>query len=266
MTEKTITIPVTGMSCANCALTIERTVRKLAGVKAATVNFATEQVSLSFDPEQVQVEKLVEKIQDAGYGVAKTTVDIPVTGMTCANCAMTIERTLKKKVPGVVNASVNFASERARVEYIPSLTGLDEMIQAIEKAGYGAVRPDDTLEGDDAELQARRAEIRDQTVKFAVGLVFTIPLFILSMGRDFGLFGSLGPRPVGQLALPGARDPGPVLHRVGLLHRGMQEPPKPKRQHGCAGGHGVVGGLSSTPSLCFFFPLSDTMSTSRPRR
>ncbi len=190
MTEKTITIPVTGMSCANCALTIERTVSKLAGVKAATVNFATEQVSLSFDPEQVQVEKLVEKIQDAGYGVAKTTVDIPVTGMTCANCAMTIERTLKKKVPGVVNASVNFASERARVEYIPSLTGLDEMIQAIEKAGYGAVRPDDTLEGDDAELQARRAEIRDQTVKFAVGLVFTIPLFILSMGRDFGVFGS----------------------------------------------------------------------------
>lgn len=189
MTEKNINIPVTGMSCANCALTIERTVKKLPGVKAATVNFATEEASLSFDPDQVQVEKLVEKIQDAGYGVAKATVDIPVTGMTCANCAMTIERTLKKKVPGVVNASVNFASERASVEYIPSLTDIDEMIQAIEKAGYGAIRPDDALEGDDAELQARRAEIRDQTAKFAVGVAFTIPLFILSMGRDFGFFG-----------------------------------------------------------------------------
>jgi Cu+-exporting ATPase len=64
------------------------------------------------------------------------------------------------------------------------------MIQAIERAGYGAIRPDDTLEGDDAELQARRAEIKDQTAKFAVGLVFTIPLFILSMGRDFGLLGA----------------------------------------------------------------------------
>jgi Cu+-exporting ATPase len=190
MADKTINIPVTGMSCANCALAIERTVKKLPGVKAAAVNFATEQASLSFDPDQVQVEKLVEKIQDAGYGVAKATVDIPVTGMTCANCAMTIERTLKKKVPGVVNASVNFASERASVEYIPSLTGIDEMIQAIEKAGYGAIRPDDALEGDDAELQARRAEIKDQTAKFAVGLAFTIPLFILSMGRDFGLFGA----------------------------------------------------------------------------
>jgi Cu+-exporting ATPase len=189
MADKTITIPVTGMSCANCAITIERTVKKVPGVKSATVNFAMEQASLSFDPDLVQVEKLVERILDAGYGVAKATVDIPVTGMTCANCAMTIERTLKKKVPGVVKASVNFASERARVEYIPSLTGLDEMVQAIEKAGYGAIRPDDTLEGDDAELQARRAEIKDQTAKFAVGLVFTIPLFILSMGRDFGLLG-----------------------------------------------------------------------------
>jgi Cu+-exporting ATPase len=190
MADKTINIPVTGMSCANCALAIERTVKKVPGVKAAAVNFATEQASLSFDPDQVQVEALVEKIQDAGYGVAKATVDIPVTGMTCANCAMTIERTLKKKVPGVVNASVNFASERASVEYIPSLTGIDEMIQAIEKAGYGAIRPDDALEGDDAELQARRAEIKDQTAKFAVGLAFTIPLFILSMGRDFGFFGA----------------------------------------------------------------------------
>ena len=120
--------------------------------------------------------------------MAEKSISIPVTGMSCANCALTIERTVKK-VPGVVKASVNFASERASVEYIPSLTDIDEMIQAIEKAGYGAIRPDDALEGDDAELQARRAEIRDQTAKFAVGLAFTIPLFILSMGRDFGFFG-----------------------------------------------------------------------------
>ncbi|MGE5841681.1 MAG: heavy metal translocating P-type ATPase [Deltaproteobacteria bacterium] len=190
MADETITIPVTGMTCANCALTIERTVKKVPGVKAASVNFAAEQASLSFDPDQVRVDTLVAKIRDAGYGVAKATVDIPVTGMTCANCALTIERTLKKKVPGVLNASVNFASEKARVEYIPSMTDLEAMIQAIEKAGYGAIRPDDTLDGEDAELHARKAEIQDQTAKFAVGLAFTVPLFILSMGRDFGLFGS----------------------------------------------------------------------------
>jgi Cu+-exporting ATPase len=121
--------------------------------------------------------------------MAEKNVNIPVTGMTCANCAMTIERTLNKKVPGVLSASVNFASERVLVEYVPTLTNLDEMIAAIEKAGYGAVRPDETADGEDAEAAARRAEIRSQTKKFIIGILFTAPLFFLSMGRDFGLLG-----------------------------------------------------------------------------
>ena len=189
MSEKNVTLPVTGMTCANCALNIERNVKKLPGVKEANVNFAAEQAAISFDTDQINIEDVVKKIQDAGYGVAKATVEFPVTGMTCANCALTIERTLNKKVPGVVQASVNFAAERAHVEYIPSVTDTDEMVAAIEKAGYGAIRPDEALEGEDAELAARRAEIRDQTRKFLVGVVFTAPLFFLSMGRDFGLFG-----------------------------------------------------------------------------
>ena len=195
MTDKSITLPVTGMSCANCAMSIERVVKKVPGVKEARVNFATEQASVSFDPEKVQIQSLLEKIGDAGYGVAKSSVEIPVTGMTCANCAMTIERTLKKKVQGVTNASVNFASERATVEYIPSLTNLEEMIAAIERAGYGAVRPEETLDGEDAEAKARRIEIEDQTRKFLAGIVFTIPLFVLSMGRDFGLLGEWSHQP-----------------------------------------------------------------------
>jgi Cu+-exporting ATPase len=190
MPEKNITIPVTGMTCANCALNVERNVKKLSGVKGANVNFASEQAAIAFDPDQIQVKDLIEKIHDAGYGVAKATAEFPVTGMTCANCAMTIERTLSKKLPGVLNASVNFAAERVLVEYIPAITNVDEMIVVIEKAGYGAIRPDETLEGEDAELAARRAEIKDQTQKFLVGVLFTTPLFFLSMGRDFGLIGS----------------------------------------------------------------------------
>ena len=116
-------------------------------------------------------------------------VTFPVTGMSCVNCAMTIERTLKKKVPGVLNATVNFAAERVVVSYLPSLTGPEEMIAAIEAAGFGAVRPDETG-GEDAELAARNAEIRDQTRKFLVGVVFAAPLFLLSMGRDFGFLGA----------------------------------------------------------------------------
>jgi P-type Cu+ transporter len=189
MAQEQISIPVTGMTCANCAMNIERAVKKLPGVGVVNVNFASEEATVSFDPREVSVQAVIEKIKHAGYGVAQAGAEIPITGMTCANCAMTVERTLKKKVPGIVDASVNFASEKARVSYIPSLTSLDDIVAAVEKAGYGAIRPHEAVDGEDAELQARRAEIRDQTFKFLAGVVFTTPLFIFSMGRDFGLFG-----------------------------------------------------------------------------
>jgi Cu+-exporting ATPase len=86
--------------------------------------------------------------------------ELPITGMTCANCAATIERTLKKKVPGVLDASVNFATEKATVEYDPERVNRDEMAAAIERVGYGVVEAEPGgLE--DAELAAREAEIRD---------------------------------------------------------------------------------------------------------
>ena len=189
MPEKNVTVPVTGMTCANCALNIERNVKKLSGVKEANVNFATEQASITFDPAEIKLEDVAAKIHDAGYGVATATVEFPVTGMTCANCAMNIERALAKKVPGVVQASVNFATERALVEYIPTISSIDEIIAAIEKAGYGALQPDETAGAEDAELAARAAEVKDQTRKFVTGAILTTPLFFLSMGRDVGLLG-----------------------------------------------------------------------------
>jgi P-type Cu+ transporter len=119
--------------------------------------------------------------------MAEEKIIIPVTGMTCANCAMNIERALKK-VPGVTNASVNFASERVSIDYQPKTVTIDGMIAAIEKAGYGAIKPD-LQGGDEAEKIARTAEIKNQTRKFIIGVVFTLPLFILSMGRDFSFLG-----------------------------------------------------------------------------
>ena len=115
-------------------------------------------------------------------------ITLPVIGMTCANCAMNIEKSLKK-VHGVKNANVNFAAEQALVEYIPSITSINDIISAITKAGYGAVHPDDLIDVEDAEQAARKAEIKSQTRKFAVGVLFALPLFLLSMGRDFNLIG-----------------------------------------------------------------------------
>ncbi|UCG19815.1 MAG: cadmium-translocating P-type ATPase [Deltaproteobacteria bacterium] len=189
MASENVTLPITGMTCANCALNIERNLKKLQGVEDTSVNFASEQASVSFDPEQIEVDDLIKKIKDAGYGIATAKIELPITGMTCANCAMNIERTLNKKVPGVVQASVNFASERATVEYLPNLTSVEEIIAAIRMAGFDAILPDEAGEDEDVELRARRAEIAEQTRKFIVGLLFTLPLFLWSMARDFGLLG-----------------------------------------------------------------------------
>ena len=189
MTEHRITLPITGMTCANCAANIERVVKKLDGVEAANVNFAAENAAISFKPGQLQLQNVVEKIEKSGFGVTSTKVEMPVTGMTCANCAANIERTLNKKVAGVLNASVNFASERVQVEYVPGALEIEDIVRAIEKAGFGAIPPEDDSDQEDVEQNARDAEIGDQTRKFLVGVIFALPLFALSMARDFGLIG-----------------------------------------------------------------------------
>ncbi len=189
MSDQKIALPVSGMTCTNCAMNIERGVKKLDGIKDASVNFASEQAVVEFDPKQLGLGEVVKKIEDTGFNVTTAKVELPVTGMTCNNCAMNIERALKKKIPGVINASTNFATERAAVEYIPSMATLADILQVIQDAGYGAVLPDETMDDQDAEQAARDAEIKDQTQKFIVGVLFALPLFIFSMARDFGLIG-----------------------------------------------------------------------------
>ncbi|MBU4345319.1 MAG: heavy metal translocating P-type ATPase [Desulfobacteraceae bacterium] len=190
MTEHKFMFPVTGMTCANCALNIERGVKKMEGIDDVIVNFASSRVVVTFDPKKLEFRDVLKKIRDLGYNVPATRVELPVTGMTCANCAMNIERAVNKNIPGVVKASVNFATEHISIEYVPSISSVDDIISAIEKAGYGIILPDDILKEEDAEEAARNAEIKDQTLKFAVGVLFTIPLFLLSMGRDFDLLGT----------------------------------------------------------------------------
>ncbi len=189
MTYQKISIPVSGMTCANCAMSIARSVKKLQGITEVNVNFASEQAVVSFDSQTVTLRDIIEKIRKAGFDVFSVRTEFPVSGMTCANCAMTIERTLSKKVTGVVSASVNFASEHVSAEYLPGLTSLQEIAQALQKAGFTAILPDESSESQDSEQAARAAEIKDQTRKFTVGAVFASILFTLSMSRDFGLTG-----------------------------------------------------------------------------
>jgi len=118
------------------------------------------------------------------------TVEIPVIGMTCANCAAAVERTLNKKVPGVSAANVNFADERVHITYNPSITDTTQMADAVEKAGYKLVLSKSGELWTDIEQEARDEEISMEKRRFLVGLICTIPLFILSMSRDFLLIGA----------------------------------------------------------------------------
>lgn len=114
-------------------------------------------------------------------------ITLPVTGMTCANCAATIERRLSKKTPGVINASVNFAIETVSVEYLPEETDQQKIIDSIRCAGYDVI--EEKKDTDSEEQISRDKEINDQTRKFLTGVAFALPLFLLSMFRDFQLLG-----------------------------------------------------------------------------
>ena len=172
MSEETVTLPITGMSCANCAANIERGFKKLDGIEEASVNFASEQAQVRFDANELTVADLVASIQRSGYKVPATHVELPITGMTCANCAANIERVLNKKVDGVVKASVNFATERAAVDYLPDVVTIDESWRPSKRRATAPSRRTRPGMPKMPSMQARHAEISDQTRKFIVGRDF----------------------------------------------------------------------------------------------
>ncbi|MCA1792801.1 MAG: heavy-metal-associated domain-containing protein, partial [Desulfobacteraceae bacterium] len=169
MVRKNLTLPVTGMSCANCAASIDKTLSNMEGIVDAGASFATEGVRVIFDSEKTDLQNIIAKIRDLGFDVPISATELPVTGMSCANCAASIEKTLNQKTEGVVDASVNFASERVNIRYIPSVVTLDEMGRTIKDLGFELILTDDDTDAADVEEIARNREIADQTKKFVIG-------------------------------------------------------------------------------------------------
>lgn len=122
-------------------------------------------------------------------GEQRHSIELPVVGMSCANCALTVERILRRKVPGVENALVNLAAETVHVTYDPAVTGPERMAEAVEAAGYRLVLGAEGDIPDDTEQRAREESLRRERRAFFAGVLFTVPLFVLSMGRDSGLLG-----------------------------------------------------------------------------
>jgi Cu+-exporting ATPase len=186
MTEtREVILPITGMTCANCVATIERNLKKLDGVQIANVNLSSERATVTYDPSLLGVPDLVKRVEKVGYGVALGDEDISLKRLSDDNDARRLERALLK-LEGVRTVQANISTERVRVGYIPTLIGQAEIRRAIIAAGFEPVAAEGQTA--DAESLAREAEITVQRRLLIIGLVLTIPLFLLAMGGDLGIF------------------------------------------------------------------------------
>ena len=184
--QKHIILPITGMTCANCVATVERNLKKVNGVNSAIVNLSSERATVEFDPQLSNLPDIIQRVERAGYGIASGEAELWVRGLSDDNDARRLEKLLSAR-EGVISASVSFATERARLNYIPTIISQSDIRHVIKNAGFEAVETGD--QAVDVEAQAREAEILQQKRLLIIGLIFTVPLFTISMGRDFGLLG-----------------------------------------------------------------------------
>lgn len=181
---KQVTLPITGMTCANCVATVERNLKKTGGVKTAVVNLSSERATVEFDPALTGLDALIGRVERAGYGVAMGEADLLIRRMSDDNDARRLEKALQG-LEGVLQAQVSFATERARIRYVPTVISQSELRRAVSAAGFDTV--ESGADAEDVEAKARAAELNQQRHDLIIALVFTIPLFFLSMSRDFNL-------------------------------------------------------------------------------
>ncbi len=176
------TILISGMTCAACAQRVQKAVGKLEGVVNASVNFATEKLSVEFDDRIADLPVIKEAVVNAGYGVIEESkanhVTIPIGGMTCAACAQRVEKAIEK-LEGVTRVSVNLATEKATVDYDPQIIRLSAIKQCIEKTGYQALEIDKNTV--DEDKLRKEKEIRVLWTKFIISSVFGLPLLYFAM-------------------------------------------------------------------------------------
>ncbi len=184
--SKQLILPVTGMTCANCVATVERGLKKQPGVEAAVVNLSSERATVTFDPQATGLPELIARVEKSGYGVAAGEADLVIKRLADDSDARRLEKALLK-LEGVLEAQVSVTTERARVKYVPTVVTQSEIRATIVRSGFEALELGG--EAEDAEAMARQAEISQQKRLLIIGLCFTVPLFLFSMARDFGLLG-----------------------------------------------------------------------------
>ena len=207
MPTRTAHLNVTGMSCANCSASIEDALADLDGVSSANANYATDEGSVEYDPDAVSLGEIYAAIESAGYGAVSETVTVAITDMSCANCAEANADALES-TPGVIEATVNYATDEAQVRYNPADASRSDLYDAVEDAGYSPVREgvgggsdggtSEASSGDagqDARDAAREGEIRKQLRLTLFGAALAAPL-LLFMADHLLLGGELFPETV----------------------------------------------------------------------
>ncbi len=167
-----ISFPVEGMFCASCVSRVERKLLKVPGVKSANVNLATEQATVSYEPDTATIAHLHDAVESAGYSVPASEITLDIDGMFCASCVQRVERKLQK-TPGVESAPVNLATEQATVRFDPAQASVADLITAVESAGYSAsVHSSEQSLSDEADALTTRhlAEMRDLKIKSIVSI------------------------------------------------------------------------------------------------
>ncbi len=191
MTEKQIILPVTGMTCASCANHIGQALKNVPGVAEAQVNLATEKATVTFSNGTVPLTALIQAVRDAGYDVPTETLILPIGGMTCASCANHIEQALKK-VPGVLDAAVNLATEKATVTFVPGVAGLADFKRAVADAGYEVLElAQEEGAGEESEEDEAERKMREARFRMWVAWGFTIPIILWMFAEMF--FGIVWP-------------------------------------------------------------------------
>lgn len=180
----TLQLGIEGMTCANCSARVERALGKRSGVESASVNLATERATVTYDLSVVSPRDLMDAIGDAGYRPVTAEATLAIGGMTCANCAARIERALAG-TDGVIDATVNLATERATVRYAPGSLGRVDLGRIVEDAGYQLIDAGATDDPVEAEREARERTLAGLRRDLIVAAVFATPLVVVTMLHMF---------------------------------------------------------------------------------
>lgn len=179
---------VEGMTCASCAQSVEKAIKKLPGVTESNVNLATEKVKVVYDEGVVSVQDIQGAVEDAGYKAMTDSVTktFAVEGMTCASCVQSVEKATQK-LPGVLQSNVNLATEKMVIQYDPAALNVGAIKAAVSDAGYEAHEDAATQESADEDKAKKEQHIKEMWRRFWLSAVFTVPLLLISMGHMFGM-------------------------------------------------------------------------------